>query len=329
MLIMTNKGLYCAPGDFYIDPNGAVDQAIITHAHSDHARRGSREYFCVISGASLLKARLGQKINVRSFAYGQGFQINQVKISFHPAGHILGSSQIRLEYGGEVWVVSGDYKREFDPTCEPFEIVPCDVFITEATFGTPGFVWPKERDLGKEIFDWWNANSEKGINSVLFVYSLGKAQRVLGVLEPFAKKPVYCYHTVTELNECYRNHGIKLADTRCLSRVESDRVLTGELFLVPQSFLKSEQSELLGPRYETAFASGWTSQRTYGIDKGFVISDHADWNDLLLTIQQTGAKRIYVQHRNGALIRHLKSIGLRAFSDSELLPRVPDQLQLF
>jgi putative mRNA 3-end processing factor len=329
MLKMTHRGLYCQIGDFYIDPSGAVDHAVITHSHADHARRGSKQYYCVSSGIELLKTRVGKNISVSSYHYGQSFYLKGVKVSFHPAGHILGSSQIRLEYGGEVWVASGDYKRDPDPTCEPFEVVPCDVFVTEATFGTPGYVWPKDIDLGKEIFDWWSENAGKGINSVLFAYSLGKAQRVLGVLEPYAKKPIYCHTTVTPLNECYRAQGIKLAETKCLSKVEDDRVLTGELFLVPQSFLKSEKAELLGRRYETAFASGWTARSTYGIDKGFVMSDHADWNDLLLTIKQTGAKQVYVQHRNGSLIRHLKSIGIQAFSDKELNFKEPAQLDLF
>jgi putative mRNA 3-end processing factor len=329
---MTRKGLYCAAGNFYIDPSGAVDNAVITHAHADHARRGSKQYFCVRSGVSLLKQRIGKNISVKSFAYGEKFAINGVEVSFHPAGHILGSSQVRVKYLDEVWVASGDYKRDPDPTCEPFEVVPCDVFVTEATFGTPGFAWPKDVDLGKEIFDWWSTNAEKGINSVLFAYSLGKAQRVLGVLEPYAEKPIYCHTTVTPLNECYRAQGVKLAPTRCLSTVEEDRVFKGELFLVPQSFLKTEKAELLGKKYETAFASGWMAGGGYGYsyDHGFVMSDHADWNDLLMTIKQTGAKRVYVQHRgNGALVRHLKSLGIQAYPDSELFPKDPDQLTFF
>lgn len=330
MLTMTAKGLYCQAGNFHIDPSGAVEHAVITHAHSDHARRGSRQYYSTRSGLSLLKARIGKNISVQGYNYGESFDLNGVKISFHSAGHILGSAQVRLEFAGEVWVASGDYKREKDPTCEPFEVVPCDVFVTEATFGTPGFCWPQGSNVGKEIYDWWMKNSSSGINSVLFAYSLGKAQRVLGELAAYTDRSVYCHPAATPLNECYRSQGVKLVPTKCLSLIESDRVLRGELFLVPQSFLKTDQAEILGDNYETAFASGWMAQNSYGYDKGFLMSDHADWNDLLRTVLETGAKRIYVQHRGkGALVRHLRTLGLEAFPDTELAPKNPNQLSLF
>ncbi|MBC7741211.1 MAG: ligase-associated DNA damage response exonuclease [Bdellovibrionaceae bacterium] len=335
MLIMTDQGLYCPAGNFFIDPSRAVENAVITHAHSDHARRGSRKYFTVDKGVSLLKARIGQNITVQSFKYGEAFFINQVKISFHSAGHILGSSQVRLEHEGLVWVASGDYKREPDPTCAPFEIVKCDVFVTEATFGAPSFKWPKEKNLGAEIYEWWCANAELGMNSVLFAYSLGKAQRVLGVLHPYASRPVYCHPSVTTLNECYRDEGVALADTFCLSQLHPQKKLQGELFLVPQSFLKTDQARVIGDHYQTAFASGWMAPGSSGygrgnFDHGFVMSDHADWNDLVQTVQETGAKKIYVQHRGkGALVRHLKNLGLQAFPDSDLFPKNPSQLMLF
>ncbi len=329
MIIKTSKGLYCPAGNFYIDPSRAVDYAVITHAHSDHARRGSKNYFTVDSGIALLKERIGKNINVLGYEYGEKFKLNEVVLSFHSAGHILGSSQVRIEFQNEVWVVSGDYKRDPDPTCAPFEVVKCDTFITEATFGTPGFVWPKDTDVGKEIFDWWEANAAHGVNSVLYAYSLGKAQRVLGELAPHAKKPIYCHPATSKINACYREYGVNLAPTLCLGEVTSERPLQGELFLVPQSFLKSEQARLLGEKFATAFASGWTAQRNYGIDKGFVMSDHADWNDLLQTIQETGARRVYVQHRNGKLVRYLKNLGLQAYSEDELIPKNPEQLCFF
>lgn len=339
MLIKTPRGLHCPIGNFHIDPSGAVESAVITHAHSDHARRGSRTYYCTTSGAELLKVRLGKNINMRAMDYGRRFSINGVTLSFHPAGHILGSAQVRVESSGEVWVASGDYKRDPDPTCEPFEVVKCDVFITEATFGTPGFTWPKDVDLGREIFNWWSTNSERGVNSVLFAYSLGKAQRVLGVLEPFARdKLIYCHPAATPLTDCYRAQGIRLARTRCLSSIGADERLRGELVLVPQAFLQSEQARILGEKVETAFASGWMARDShrgsYGggqsYDRGFVMSDHADWNDLLKTISETGARRVYVQHRgNGALVKHLRTLGLQSYPDSELVPKNPDQLSLF
>lgn len=338
MLSLTQKGLFCQAGNFHIDPSGAVDHAVITHAHSDHARRGAKVYYSVKSGVALLKTRLGKNITVKGFEYGEIFEINGIRLSFHSAGHILGSAQVRMESRGangvEVWVASGDYKRDADPTCEPFEVVPCDVFVTEATFGTPGYTWAKGADLGREIWEWWQANSEKGVNSVLFAYSLGKAQRVLGVLEPYASKPVYCHPAATALNDCYRAEGIKLAPTRCLSTVRSQNPLSGELFLVPQAFLKGDQAKLLGSRFETAFASGWMAKGSRGFhqgyDRGFVMSDHADWSDLVRTILETKAKRVYVQHRgNGALVKHLRTLGIHAFPETELTPKDPDQLRFF
>jgi len=332
MLIATKQGLYCRAGDFYIDPSRAVDRAVITHAHSDHARRGSRQYFCVRSGEALLRARIGQSIPVKTFAFGEPFEINGVKISLHPAGHILGSSQVRLEYAGETWVASGDYKRDPDPTCEPFESVKCDVFVTEATFGTPAYVWEKDINLGQQISAWWRENAERGMNSVLFAYSLGKAQRVLGVLEPYTKRPVYCDPSIVELNACYQAQGVKLAPAQSLADVDPAGALRGELFLVPQSFLKSPRAKLLGGRFQTAFASGWMAGgRGFGsYDRGFVMSDHADWNDLVRTILETGAKRVYVQHRGqGALVKHLRHLGLEAYPDTELKPGEMTQMSLF
>jgi putative mRNA 3-end processing factor len=327
---MTKKGLFCQAGQFYIDPSGAVDHAIVTHAHADHARRGSKQYYCVQSGTELLKARLSQKIAVKSYAYQEIFELGGVKISFHPAGHILGSCQVRLEYAGEVWVVSGDYKREADPTCEPFEVVTCDVFVTEATFGTPGYTWKKEGNVGEEIYNWWQANAEKKINSVLYAYSLGKTQRLLGVLKPFAKKTIYCHPAAGPLNEIYRQNGFDLADTKCISQIDPTRKMRGELFIVPQGFLKTDKSEIIGDQYRTAFASGWMARGAYGYDKGFLMSDHADWNDLLLTIKQSQAKTVYVQHRGqGALVKHLRDLGLKAYPDSDLTPQNPNQLAFF
>ncbi len=330
MLIKTTAGLYCSRGNFYIDPSRGVEHAVITHSHADHARRGSKKYYCVQSGVGLLRERIGKNISVESHNYGEKFFLNGVELSFHPAGHILGSSQIRMQFENETWLASGDYKREPDPTCEPFEVVSCDVFVTEATFGTPSFAWPKGKDLGKEIFQWWQDNAEQGFNSVLFAYSLGKAQRVLGVLQPYAKKPIFCHPAATGLNQCYREQGILLAETQCLSEVQTIDPLKRELFLVPQSFLQSPQAPLLGEKFKTAFASGWTAQSTYGIDKGFVMSDHADWNDLVRTVKDTGARRVYVQHRGkGALVRHLKSLGIAAFPEEDLIPKNPDQMSFF
>ena len=262
----------------------------------------------------MLRARLGKSIEVRTFVYGERFTLGSLSVSFHPAGHILGSSQVRVESEGEVWVASGDYKRESDPSCVPFEVVPCDVFVTEATFGAPSYAWGTPREHGRAIAEWWQANAHAGFNSLLFGYSLGKAQRILAELYAHAEKPVYIHSSMLELTECYRAEGVVLAETRDLD--ESPPVLRGELILAPPSVLKTELKERIAP-FRSAFASGWMQNKgaphlTRAYDTGFVISDHADWNALVQTALETGARRVFVQHRNGALVRELRKRGIDA-----------------
>lgn len=325
MLSLDAKGLYCLVGDFYIDPKRAVDHAVITHAHSDHARRGSKKYYCESTGIDLLKTRLGENIDVSAFPYAVPFYLNEVKISFHPAGHILGSAQVRLEWNKQVWVVSGDYKRELDPTCAPFESVPCDVFVTEATFGTPAYTWEKNSDYGKEIFSWWRRNSELGINSVICAYSLGKTQRILAYLNQYSRQTVYCHPAAEKLNACYRKQNVPLIPTENIEEVNLKN-LRGELFIVPPSFLKSENAQLLGRGYKSAFASGWMKRPYHRYDKGFLMSDHADWDDLLLSIKTANARQTYVQHRAGVLIKELRNRRINALPEEALAPRNPAQM---
>jgi putative mRNA 3-end processing factor len=327
LISWTEKGLYCEAGGFYIDPHRAVDVAVITHAHSDHARRGSSKYICERSGLELLKTRLGKKIDVETYTYRESFYLGSVKVSFHSAGHILGSSQVRIEKNSEVWVASGDYKRDADPSCEPFESVECDTFITEATFGTPKFMWEKNLPHGKMIFDWWKKNASQGRNSILFGYSLGKAQRILAELDSYADRPILIHHTIHELTECYRREGRKLAATMDLkekiNELIFDQRLEGELILAPPSVM-NDWSQFFG-QYQTAFASGWMAgSGGFGrgrYDYGFVMSDHADWNDLNQTISETKAKRVFVQHRDGSLISHLKKKGIEAHPVETLVAR--------
>jgi putative mRNA 3-end processing factor len=324
LIAWTEKGLYCEAGDFYIDPHRAVQTAVITHAHSDHARRGSDRYICTPTSVGLLRSRLGKNICVQSVPFRESFVLGNVKVSFHSAGHILGSAQVRVESQGEVWVASGDYKREPDPSCEAFEPVACDTFITEATFGTPKYVWRKDLSYGQLIYNWWKQNAREGFNSLLFGYSLGKAQRILAELAPLAvEKPIVVHSSVEQLTECYRQEGRLLAPTRVLQTPADlgGAALEAELILAPPSVLKLDQS-ILG-HYKTAFASGWMVQNTHfrrDYDHGFVMSDHADWTDLNRTIDESGAKRIFVQHRDGALVRHLRRRGLEAHP-SEMLTR--------
>ena len=323
LISWTEKGLYCAAGDFYIDPHRVVETAVVTHAHSDHARRGCRNYICVSSSVGLMKQRLGAGIQVEGIPYRKTFKKGEVEVSFHSAGHILGSAQVRVQRGNEVWVASGDYKRDADPSCEPFESVSCDTFITEATFGTPKYRWEKNRTHGKDIHDWWMENSEKGRNCLLFGYSLGKAQRILAELAPYATRPVILHESAVALTECYRQEGRILAPVRSMDSIDKSERLQGQLILAPPSILKTEWQERLGA-FETAFASGWMQGggRGYGpsYDRGFVISDHADWDDLNRTIDETGAKKVFVLHRNGALIRHLRKRGIDAHPGETLAP---------
>jgi putative mRNA 3-end processing factor len=343
LVAWTDRGLYCEAGGFYIDPHRAVDLAIVTHAHSDHARRGSRRYLCENSGMGLLRSRIGKKILADGLAYGESIRLGEVTVSLHSAGHILGSAQVRIQRGSEVWVASGDYKRDPDPSCEPFEVVPCDTFITEATFGTPKFLWNKEARHGEDIHAWWRANHAQGLNSIVFGYSLGKGQRILAEFASYAERPVLIHGSMVESTECYRLAGRKLAPTRALDEaveeaIAESRTLTGELILAPPSVLDGEWADRLG-EYRTAFASGWMqgsgsfgAHRRY--DHGFVMSDHADWEDLNRTIRESGASRVFVQHRNGVLVRHLRDAGVEAYSADELAPeryaRLPQKtLSLF
>ena len=345
LISWTDSGLHCSAGGFHIDPHRPVKLALVTHAHSDHARRGSEKYITPASGVGLLRVRLGKSIRVQGVNYGEKFRLGDVWVSFHPAGHILGSSQIRVEHDGDIWVATGDYKRDPDPSCEPFESVQCDTLITEATFGTPKYCWDKRVDHGQQMAEWWYANAQTGLNSIIYGYSLGKTQRILTLLRGYAKKPILIHKSMLELTECYRDHGISMADYRLLPDLTQapglfqDPPLEGELILAPPSWLRDNPQvvERLG-QYRTAFASGWMmgqSAGRHGTDHGFLLSDHADWNDLNRTIQESGASRVFVQHRsNGALVRHLRRLGLEAHSSEELtldrFSRLPTRnLELF
>lgn len=325
LLRLTDKGLYCPLGDFYIDPKGGVEKAVVTHAHADHAYRGHREYLVAGSSVGVLKARLGGQIKVRGIPFGERFTLGGATLSFHPAGHILGSAQVRIEAAGEVWVVSGDFKREPDPSCEPFSVVPCDTFVTEATFGTPAYVWKRGLPIGQEIHDWWMKNRAAGLQSLLLGYSLGKSQRLLAELKPYAGgERVWIHPTLAEITECYRAEGIALCDTEVLdeARMREGEVAPGSLIVAPPQVERAGWGERLGP-YVSAFASGWQAPGSrFGDREGFVVSDHADWPALLKTIEETGAQRVYVQHRGtGALVRELRARLIEAYPVKALAVR--------
>lgn len=308
------EGLYCEAGGFFVDPWRSVDTALITHAHSDHARSGSSHYIAHQLSQGILQRRLGE-IDLQGVEYGEKIKLGSTWVSFHPAGHVLGSAQVRVEGGNEVWVISGDYKRCLDPTCAPFEVVPCDTFITEATFGLPIYRWQTGEETCKEIYDWWQSDPESP--SLLFCYAFGKAQRVLSELTKFTDKPIYVHGAIQVLNDIYRQVGVKMVDTILTSEMPRSYKFKGDLVLAPPSGHRSTWMKRF-PQPQTAFASGWMAvrgaRRRRGYERGFVLSDHADWQSLVNTVLQTGAKTVYVTHgQTDVLSRYLtETHGLNA-----------------
>jgi putative mRNA 3-end processing factor len=319
------SGTWCPRGGFYIDPSRAVARAVVTHAHRDHARPGSGEYYCARSGAELLRLRVGRSPPIHAVEFGASFRLGDVGVSLHPAGHVLGSAQVRVECEREVWVVSGDYKREPDPSCEPFEVVPCGTFVTEATFARPAWRWRGGEETAREVFAWWEENRERGCVSVLYAYALGKTQRVLAELAKWTERPVFVHAEAARLVECYRRAGIQMVPTRALPRKLRGLELAGELVIAPPKLLQPSWYERFGD-VDTAFASGWMQDTASteagdfvrGFARGFALSDHADWTDVLHTIDDTGARRVLVYHGDAReLLVHLRSKGIEAASFDE------------
>lgn len=315
LISLTKSGLYCKQGDFYIDPWRPVAKAVITHAHSDHAYRGHARYLVTKQGERLTRIRLDDAAIITTQDYGQTTSVNGVKISFHPAGHILGSAQVRVEYKGEVWVVSGDYKLTPDATCAPFEPLKCNHFITEATFGLPIYRWPPTEQIFREVNSWWRRNIEKGKASVLFAYALGKAQRVMSGLDQ-SLGPIFTHGSVERLTAAYRDTGVDLPPTTYAGSVTNKKEFAGSLIIAPPSAQASTWLRRFGPQ-STAFASGWMmvrgARRQRAVDRGFVLSDHADWPELLTAIKATEAETVYVTHGFAPeMVRYLKEIGINA-----------------
>lgn len=315
LITVLQEGLYCEPGGFFIDPWRSVDVALITHAHSDHARSGSSQYFATQISAGILKKRLGESVKLQGVEYGEKIKLGDTWVSFHPAGHVLGSAQIRVEYKDEVWVISGDYKRCADPTCAPFEVVPCNTFITEATFGLPIYKWDSGEETCRKIYDWWQADLERP--SLLFCYAFGKAQRILGELRQFTDKPVYVHGAIHALTEIYREVGVEMVQTIPASEMPRSHQFNGDLVLAPPSAHRSSWMKRFR-QPQTAFASGWMAvrgaRRRRGYERGFVLSDHADWQGLVNTVLQTEAETVYVTHGQSEILsRYLSEVhGLNA-----------------
>ena len=315
LVVHRPEGLYCPPGDFYIDPWRPVTRAVITHAHSDHARVGNGHYLAAAPAEGVLRARLGD-VNLQTLAYGERIVHHGVTLSLHPAGHVLGSAQVRLEHQGRVWVASGDYKVAPDATCAPFEPVRCHVFITECTFGLPIYRWCPDDEVFADIDTWWARNASHGRASVLACYSFGKAQRVLDGVDP-SIGPIIVHGAVEPLNRAYREAGVQLPETRMVTDVEDKADLRRCLVVCPPSAVASPWLRRFGADAQTAFASGWMqvrgNRRRGGYDRGFVLSDHADWPGLLQAVAATGAERVIATHGSApVLVRYLLERGLQA-----------------
>ncbi len=319
LVVATDAGLYCPDGDFYVDPWQPVPRAVVTHAHGDHAVVGANRYLTSAAGRQPLLTRVGEDSIVDGLAYGEPLRINNVELSFHPAGHILGSAQVRLERGGEVWVVSGDYKTAADPTCDRFEPVACSTFITESTFGLPIYRWRSQQAVFGEINAWWRANAAEGRPSLVFAYALGKAQRLLSGVDS-SIGPVLCHGAVERWNAVYRGAGVALPPTVVPRQNEGRQLWRTSLIVAPPSARGALWERKFANR-STAFVSGWMqirgARRRRAVDRGFVLSDHADWPGLVAAIRATGAARVLATHgATGPIVRWLNEQGLSAASIS-------------
>jgi putative mRNA 3-end processing factor len=317
LLRLTPAGLFCEAGEFFIDPTKAVSRALITHAHADHARTGSREYLTVASGLNVLRTRLSPRAVIHTAEYGETLDFNGVKVSLHPAGHMLGSSQVRVEHHGEVWVVSGDYKVAKDPTCDAFEPIRCHTFITESTFATPEFKWPDQAQVWSEINAWWRLNRGWSRASVLYCYAAGKSQRVLAGVDA-SLGPIITHEKVETVNADYRASGVALPSTTSMDDAPESTNWGAALILAPPQVRDGRWLRRVGPR-STAFASGWMCTQgacaRHRVDQGFVLSDHADWSEVVWAVQATGAEKVLVTHGYvDQLVAHLRSLGLDAQS---------------
>lgn len=332
LLSSDDKGLWCQPGGFHVDPWSPVPVAVVTHAHADHARPGSGTYYCAAPGESLLRLRVQPDARIHPVPYGEPFTLGRTRLTFHPAGHVLGSAQVKVEHGDETWVVSGDYKTDPDPTCARFQPVPCDVFISEATFALPLYRWDPLQVVAREIAEWWRTNAEAGRASILCTYALGKAQRVLAELRAIANEPAFAWMlaepvllhgSVVALTDAYRHAGIPMLET--VGATADDEAkgrrasFAGRLVIAPPSAAGTPWTRRFerGAGAATGFVSGWMRvrgiRRRRGYDAGFVLSDHADWPGLLNAIRATGARRVLPTHGyTDVLARFLREQGIDA-----------------
>lgn len=312
LLQITERGLYCEAGDFYVDPRRPVDRAVVSHAHTDHARWGCRRYLAAEPGESLLRMRLNADAEFEFLPYGESIKIGGVDVSFHPAGHILGSAQIRLEHRGRVVVVTGDYKLGDDPTCQSWEPVRCHLMVTESTFGLPVYRWQKERETAAAINQWWRESRDDGKCCVLYGYAVGKSQRLLAGLDP-GIGPIYTHGAVEKGTEAYRNSGVEMPGTRYVGSITGKHDWNGAMVVAVPSAHGTPWLRKFG-RITTAMASGWMavrgSRRRRSVDRGFVISDHVDWPSLMQAVEACDPETVWVTHGYTAVVaRYLTEQG--------------------
>ncbi len=314
LIEFTDCGLYCREGNFYIDPWKPVDRAIITHAHSDHARWGNKFYLCHRDSLPLLRLRLGEN-HYQATEYGEEIRINNIKVSFHPAGHIIGSAQVRIEKNGHVWVISGDYKTEPDGISPAFEAVKCNAFVTESTFGLPIYNWEPQEQIFRKIRDWALSNNQAGLTSVLIAYSLGKAQRIL---KPLAETgiPIFAHGAVYNVHQALVNDGWELPAIERVTPETPKEKLKGCIVIAPSGAEGSPWIKRFQP-YAVGICSGWMqvrgNVRRKNADAGFILSDHADWNGLLSAVKETGATKVFATHGfQAAFSRYLNENGIEA-----------------
>jgi len=315
-LYPSESGLYCEPGGFYIDPHRAVDRAIITHGHSDHARAGHGAVLATHETVAIMKVRYGETCAgaFQVLTPGEAVTVNGVSVRLAPAGHILGSAQVVLEWAGKRAVVSGDYKRAYDPTCASFELIACDVFVTEATFALPVFRHEKAAHEVEKLLGSMAAEPDR--THLVGAYNLGKCQRVIRVIRDAGyDAPIYLHGAVIALTELYQSLGIDLGDVRPAT-TEDPKSLHGGIVMCPPSALGDRWSRRFGDSVN-AFASGWMRvrgrARQHGVELPLVISDHVDWPELIATVTEVGAEEIWVTHgRDDALVHYLSTLGLKA-----------------
>jgi putative mRNA 3-end processing factor len=314
LLKFTSKGIYCIPGKFYIDPWKPVDLAVITHGHADHARSGMKKYLCHHFTKPILHSRIGKEIECQSVEYGEVLNINGVKVSLHPAGHIIGSAQIRMEYKGYVSVVSGDYKIQNDGISTPFESVQCNEFVSESTFGLPIYNWLTVEEQEKQMRNWVEQNKSNGKTSVFIGYSLGKSQRIMKALDGLDE--LHVHYSIAKLNEAYESVGIQLPNYKTVDLREDKKHLDGKIVILPPALIDNPAMKKI-PNLAYAICSGWMqirgARRWRSADAGFAVSDHADWPGLISAIKATEAEKVHITHGQTAVFsKYLTEIGISA-----------------